>query len=74
MEGRQERPSERQVVRLWGGDEGQTQEAFRVGISGIWCCTEMWGEGLGDGEGMRMSGQLPAWTTDWMAVPWGWGW
>lgn len=29
----------------------------------------MWGEGLGDGEGMRMSGQLPAWTTDWMAVP-----
>lgn len=35
MEGRQERPSERQVVRLWGGDEGQTQEAFRWELVGF---------------------------------------
>lgn len=59
MEGRWEGPRER--LRLWVGEEGQTQEAFK-GLHG-----DVGYEGLGNGEGM--SGQLLAWTAGWMAVP-----
>lgn len=66
VEGRWEGPSE--MLRL-GGRAGQPQRALRGWNERDWCSLGCGGEGLADGEGKRMSGQLLAWTAGWMAVP-----